>query len=318
MKSIFRIHSWQRRARRNGKAPPAFTLIELLVVIAIIAILAAMLLPALANAKNQAAKTKCVSNLKQLGTAITLFAGDNNEMFPPAADAGPVPAPNGHQLTWDSYINFYISGGHLPQADLDVGDLDPDDTPQVLLCPADMGPDTDWVAPGSCGRRTYAMNAAGINYQSQYQIPVGFGGSYNLPTIGAPGQHGVGVYWVDDYTSGWNAPSYKTSVVVQPSGTILLVEEPNGVNVAENVWPCMCLGPYSTDTGPVGQGDGGDVYQIDPNDPNNQGLALYKKQGNQFNYLFHDNHVSAYAIQQTVGTGTTNLPLGMWTITPND
>lgn len=82
MKSYFSRISHNCTQLRGGASRKGFTLIELLVVIAIIAILAAMLLPALSKAKRKAKRTQCTSQLKQLGIASMLYAGDARDWFP--------------------------------------------------------------------------------------------------------------------------------------------------------------------------------------------------------------------------------------------
>jgi len=77
------IHSFPR-VRHSGDPRNLFTLIELLVVIAVIAILASMLLPALNQARDAARRTGCVNNMKTLGSAMILYAGNNGDYCPSA------------------------------------------------------------------------------------------------------------------------------------------------------------------------------------------------------------------------------------------
>ncbi len=79
---------------RGYHPPPSicgFTLLELLVVIAIVSLLAGLLLPALAKAKTRGKRIACVSNLKQFGVALHLYAGDNGDRLPPNMDGKGIP-----------------------------------------------------------------------------------------------------------------------------------------------------------------------------------------------------------------------------------
>jgi prepilin-type N-terminal cleavage/methylation domain-containing protein/prepilin-type processing-associated H-X9-DG protein len=89
----------------RSKLKNGFTLIELLVVIAVIAILAALLLPALASAKEKGRQSACISNVRQQTLAVIMYADENNDFLPPTAynDA------NGNEVDWPSLLDPYLN-----------------------------------------------------------------------------------------------------------------------------------------------------------------------------------------------------------------
>jgi prepilin-type N-terminal cleavage/methylation domain-containing protein/prepilin-type processing-associated H-X9-DG protein len=145
------LNSGTERGKRRGNG---FTLIELLVVIAIIAILAALLLPALSKAKGKGTQIACLNNLRQLQTAWTMYVGEHNEVMPENKMSGV------GLLGCVSTSNSWVTGNAQASADpalIQHGSLYAY-TPNigVFHCPADRSTVFDASAPRT---RSYSMDA---------------------------------------------------------------------------------------------------------------------------------------------------------------
>lgn len=142
------MHSFPySRGRRPGAArrPGGFTLIELLVVIAIISLLAAILLPAFARARESGRRAVCQSNLRQIGSAFHLYLQDYDEMYPDVDDAMLF---MGRKWRW--VVQPYLSFAGRRTGELTSQGFNP----SVLICPSDPA-----AAPKYDGT-SYAYSAA--------------------------------------------------------------------------------------------------------------------------------------------------------------
>ncbi len=162
------------QSERASPRELGFTLIELLVVIAIIAILASMLLPALARAKSSAVKAQCMSNLKQWGTAINLYAGENRNYFPDNS--------KGRDLSWMSPdLNPFYQGYLNPNR---RSTTQHERTRQdVLYCPTD-----EWHRAAETTIST-DTTAQLIGYFSMFARENNAGNTWDYASAGVPDWH---------------------------------------------------------------------------------------------------------------------------------
>ena len=309
------------RARRAGH-PPAFTLIELLVVIAIIAILAAMLLPALAKAKMKALSSRCMSNLKQVGTATAMYLDDNKDKLMLAGLQFRLPAGQ-RSHSWDDFLNSYV-GGSYTTAQLNSNNPNRDVVPKLFTCPADKVVITNTAAgPAAALRRTYAMPQHNTGTS---QIPAG-SGSAAMPRDWPPSsanKTGVGIRfdadpisWPFDTATDPNYPAVPPGNQLSLRASMVL-EAANTIGVTERVDPDNLVGRFGSSI--VGRANG-HIENV-PGLTDAEVMRTMHGFG-MFNYLLVDGHVEFLDRLQTLARTNAVISAatrqdGMWSIEPGD
>jgi prepilin-type N-terminal cleavage/methylation domain-containing protein/prepilin-type processing-associated H-X9-DG protein len=187
-----------------------FTLIELLVVIAIIAILAAILFPVFAQAREAARKTSCLSNTKQIGLGMMMYVQDYDEMYPCNSWDTPPIGTADHESRTPNYLTAiqwlwrimpYIKNR------------------QIFACPSDPNPRDGWSgywAPQGAD--------AEFNCDTAWGIPTPMSYGHNQMILGYGGYLNEGCFGIGDFIPDWGMTPKGMAAVPSPASTYLVAD----------------------------------------------------------------------------------------------
>ncbi|MDB5290726.1 MAG: epsG 2 [Phycisphaerales bacterium] len=181
-----------RLARRTSRGW-GFTLVELLVVIGIIALLISILLPVLSRAREQAKRVQCLSNMRQLGMAVLMYANEHHDLMPAGAEGPP-------QIRWDwvywdptsSPFNDLSEGPVAPYMSITRGSNNKTNPAQILFCPSDLA---EWHLVNPLAGRppypySYSINAYACDNSRAYDLmgPNAQRSSFKITFVRKPAQ----------------------------------------------------------------------------------------------------------------------------------